>query len=72
MLPVDKGQLAANTGRLGDEGTDTITLSASVGMVSDTGNGTGISRLPTADGPAESQTVTITATDGKARRRSAS
>jgi len=61
---VDEGQTAGNTGTFGDAGDDVV-ITASVGNVSQTGteSGTWSWSLNTTDGPDESQTVTITATD---------
>ena len=54
----DEGQTAVNTGTVSG---DAVTLSASVGTVTDNGDGTWSWSFPTCDGPAQSQTVTITA-----------
>ena len=63
-MGVDEGQQAANTGTFSDVGVnDVVTLSASIGTVVDTGNGTWSWTYDTTDGPDESQVVTITATD---------
>ena len=63
-LRVDEGQQAANSGTFSDAGVnDVVTLSASIGTVVDTGNGTWSWTFDTTDGPDESQVVTITATD---------
>jgi hypothetical protein len=65
---VDEGQTAHNTGTWSDANAgDTVTLSASVGTVIKSGpnsGGTWSWSYPTTDGPANSQTVTITANDG--------
>ena len=61
---VDEGQMASNTGTIGDPDGDTVTLTASVGEVTNNGNGTWSWSFTTSDGPAESQTVTINADDG--------
>ena len=63
LVTVDEGQTATNTGTFTDPNGDTMTLSASVGTVTDTGGGTWSWSFDTIDGPSESQTVTITATD---------
>jgi len=62
---VDEGETAVNTGTWGDPDLpdDTVTLSASVGTITDTGAGTWGWSFGTSDGPADSQTVTVTATD---------
>ena len=63
-MRVDEGQQAANSGTFSDAGVnDMVTLSASIGTVVDTGNGTWCWTFDTTDGPDESQVVTITATD---------
>jgi hypothetical protein len=64
---VDEGQTATNTGTWSDANAgDTVTLSASVGNVTKNDNGTWSWSYGTTDGPANSQTVTITATDNHA------
>ncbi len=66
-VTVDEGQSAANTGSYSDPNAgDDVTLSASVGTVTKTGtnSGTWSWSFGTEDGPAQSQTVTITADDG--------
>jgi hypothetical protein len=63
-VEVDEGQTANITGTVGDPDGDAVTLSASVGTVTNVGNGTWSWSFPTSDGPAESQTVTIDADDG--------
>jgi hypothetical protein len=61
---VDEGQTATNTGTWSDANAgDTVTLSASVGNVTKNAGGTWSWSYGTTDGPANSQTVTITATD---------
>ena len=62
---VDEGQAAANTGTVSDVDGDPVALSASVGAVTNNGDGTWSWSLATDDGPAESQTVIITADDGQ-------
>jgi hypothetical protein len=62
-VTVDEGQTAMNTGVFSDPGLDTVTLMASVGAVVDEGGGVWSWSFVTTDGPDESQTVTITATD---------
>lgn len=62
-VTVNEGQTAANSGTYADPGDDTVTLSASVGSVTDAGSGAWTWSFVTADGPAQGQTVTITATD---------
>jgi hypothetical protein len=65
-VTVGEGATAANTGTFADpDGNGTVTLSASVGTVTPDNNaGTWSWSLTTTNGPAESQTVTITADDG--------
>jgi PKD domain len=63
---VNEGQTATNSGTFGDANAlDTVTLSASVGTLTQSGthSGTWTWSLGTTDGPNESQSVTITATD---------
>jgi hypothetical protein len=62
-VTVGEGQLAANTGTWGDPGMDDVTLGASIGDIVQNMDGTWSWSLATTDGPDESQTVTITATD---------
>ena len=65
---VNEGQIATNTGTWSDaQPGDTITLTASVGTVIKSGtnaSGTWSWSFGTNDGPAQGQTVTITANDG--------
>jgi N-acetylneuraminic acid mutarotase len=63
-INVDEGQPATNSGSLNDPDQDVLTLTASVGTVIDNADGTWSWSFATNDGPAESQTVTITADDG--------
>ena len=65
-VTVNEGSPAANTGTFSDlEGNATVTLSASAGTVTpDNDAGTWSWAYTPADGPADSQTVTITADDG--------
>jgi subtilisin family serine protease len=61
-VTVDEGQTATNGGTFAsDDGA--VTLSASVGTVIDEGGGAWSWSYATTDGPAQSQTVTITGTD---------
>jgi hypothetical protein len=61
-VTVDEGQTAVNTGTFAsDDGA--VTLSASVGTVVDAGGGAWSWSYATTDGPAQSQTVTITGSD---------
>ncbi|MFZ3100718.1 MAG: PKD domain-containing protein [Desulfitobacteriaceae bacterium] len=63
-LVVDEGQTAENSGTISDPNNYPITLSASVGTVVNNGNGTWNWTNITADGPSQSQIVTITADNG--------
>ena len=67
-VTVNEGQTATNTGTWSDANAgDTVTLSASVGTIIKSGTnaaGTWSWSFATTDGPANSQTVTITANDG--------
>lgn len=63
-VAVSEGSAASNTGTFSDADGDTVTLSASVGTVTASGPGTWTWAHTPADGPADSQTVTITANDG--------
>ena len=64
-IVVTEGITASKTGTYSDpDGNATVTLKASVGTVTENvAGGTWSWTFPTADGPRESQTVTITATD---------
>jgi PKD repeat protein len=66
VVTVIEGEPAENSGTVDDPGDDVVTLTASVGTVTDNGDGTWSWGFLTSDGPAESQTVTITATDDDA------
>ncbi|HSJ23932.1 MAG TPA: S8 family serine peptidase [Longimicrobiales bacterium] len=60
----DEGSLATNSGTYSDPDGDDVALSASIGSVVAHGDGTWTWSFATTDGPAETQQVTITATDG--------
>lgn len=62
-VTVNEGIAAANTGVFADANNDPVTLSASVGTITP-GSGTWSWSYGTVDGPAQSQTVTVTANDG--------
>ncbi len=64
-VTVDEGQTAANSGTVSDTDGDTVSLSASVGTVVNNNDGTWSWSFGTSNGPAESQTITISADDGK-------
>ena len=64
MVTVDEGQTAANTGTVSDPDGDPVTLTATIGTVTNNNDGTWSWSYPTTDGPIESQTVVITADDG--------
>jgi len=63
-VTVTEGQIAANAGAYSDHGADDVTITASVGMITQ-GDGTWQWAWATSDGPDESQDVTITADDGE-------
>jgi hypothetical protein len=63
---VDEGQTASNSGTYGDVDGDAVTLTGSVGTVTKNADGTWDWSFDSSDGPDESQTVTITASDGTA------
>lgn len=63
-VSVDEGQMASNSGSVSDVDGDTVTLSASVGTVTNDGFGNWSWSFGTNDGPADSQMVTISADDG--------
>ena len=62
-VEVDEGDTANNTGTVSDPDGDTVSLTASVGVVVNNGNGTWSWSFDTDDGPTESQTVTINGDD---------
>ncbi len=62
-LSIPEGSIATNTGTIDDLGADLVDLSASVGVVVDLGNGTWSWSWTTIDGPEDSQTIDIVATD---------
>ena len=64
-VTVNEAQTAGNTGSFADVGDDIVTITASAGIVSQTGGQSGSWSwvFPSTDGPDESQTVTVTATD---------
>lgn len=64
-VSLNEGQTATMGGMVSDPNPgDSVTLSASIGTVTDDGDGTWSWSLLTSDGPNESQTVTVTASDG--------
>ena len=65
-VTVDEGDTASNSGTYGDVDGDTVTVSATVGTVIKNRDGTWDWSFDTTDGPEDSQTVTITASDGTA------
>ncbi|WP_433168843.1 S8 family serine peptidase [Kribbella sp. CA-247076] len=64
-VAVNEGTAAANAGSFGDPEGRPVTLSASSGTVTTTGPGRWSWTFGTNDGPTQSRTVTITATDDK-------
>lgn len=64
LVVVDEGQMATNTGTVADPDGDPVTLTASSGTVTGNPDGTWSWSFATVDGPAQSQTVTISADDG--------
>jgi subtilisin family serine protease len=64
-VTVNEGATAGNTGTFSDPDGDPVTLSASIGTVVKTGASAWSWNFPTADGPVQSQTVTITGVDNK-------
>ena len=64
-LAVDEGQVAHNSGTAGDSDGDSVTLGASVGSITDNGDGTWSWVFNADDGPEQGQTVTIDATDNE-------
>ena len=64
-VAVDEGDEATNSGSFSDPGDDIVDITASVGSIAKVGinNGTWSWSFDTTDGPDQSQTVIITATD---------
>jgi hypothetical protein len=64
-VSVDESEVALNSGSFADVGDDIVTISASTGTVTQVGtrSGTWNWSFDSTDGPDESQTVTVTATD---------
>jgi uncharacterized delta-60 repeat protein len=65
IIVVSEGSTATNTGTFSDPDSNNVILSASIGAMTDNGNGTWIWSFDTLDGPDDSQSVTITATDSE-------
>jgi hypothetical protein len=63
IVIVDEGSTAANSGRWSDPGQDVVLIEASLGTAVKNDDGTWTWSMPTDDGPDDSATVTITATD---------
>ena len=63
VLDADEGSSVTNSGTFSDPGADSLTLSASVGQVTDLGNGNWDWSWDASDGPDDTQAVEITATD---------
>jgi hypothetical protein len=63
-VSADEGQTATNTGTVSGTDLNVVSLSATIGAVVNNNDGTWSWSFATVDGPAESQTVTITADDG--------
>ena len=61
-VTVNEGTTASNSGTFSDPGLDTVTVTASIGTITQA-SGTWSWSFGTNDGPAQGQTVTITATD---------
>lgn len=63
-VTANEGSTAANSGTFCDPGADTVTITASIGTVTqNNGAGTWTWSYPTTDGPTQNTPVTITATD---------
>jgi VCBS repeat-containing protein len=62
-VTVNEGEQASNSGAYSDPGNDTVTLTASVGTITDNGDGTWSWSFNSTDGPDQNQVVGITATD---------
>lgn len=59
----NEGEIATNGGFVGDPEGDFVTLTASIGNVINNGDGTWSWNVTTSDGPADTQTITITGDD---------
>ncbi|MEZ6090498.1 MAG: PKD domain-containing protein, partial [Pirellulaceae bacterium] len=62
IVSVDEGERAVNSGTFDDAGDDIVTITASIGTISQH-DGSWTWTLDTTDGPDDSQTIIITATD---------
>ena len=62
-VEANEGQAASMTGTFMDPDGDAVTLSSSIGSVTDNGGGNWTWNYTTTDGPSESQLVYVTATD---------
>jgi hypothetical protein len=71
VVAVDEGQAASNSGTVGDPDGAVVSLGASLGVVTDNGDGTWSWAFATRNGPDESQTVVITAVDDAGNETSA-
>jgi hypothetical protein len=63
-VTVNESQTAINTGTVSGGNGNAVSLAASVGTIVNHGDGTWSWSFPTNDGPPQSQTVTLTASDG--------
>ena len=63
-IVVNEGQTATISGTVSDADSDTVALSASIGSVTNNGDGTWSWSLATDDGPADGTGVTISGDDG--------
>jgi len=63
-VTVAEGQTTTNSGTVSDPDGNPVTLSASVGSVTNNGDGTWSWSYATSDGPAQSQTITLSGDDG--------
>jgi hypothetical protein len=70
-ITVDEGSLAVNSGTAGDPDGVVVALAASTGSVTGNSDGTWDWASYTSDGPSQSQTVTIWATDDSGAQASA-
>lgn len=64
-LQIDEGTSAINSGTIADPDQDPVTLSASIGTVTNNGDGTWSWSYLATDGPIQSQSVIISADDGR-------
>jgi len=64
LITINEGEAASNSGTIDDPDGDPVTLSASVGLITNNNDGTWSWSFSSTDGPSESQNIVINANDG--------